>query len=70
MAVLGTKKLLVTTPTAAEKSLKSGVKSQMRGSPGHESCWTAAENLRALGLEYPELDYTKALPFLLMLPCF
>jgi len=25
-------------------------------------------NLRALGLEYPELDYTKALPFLLMLP--
>jgi Fic family protein len=28
------------------------------------------KNLRALGLEYPELDYTKALPFLLMLPCF
>jgi len=25
-------------------------------------------NLRALGLEYPELDYEKALPFLLMLP--
>jgi len=28
------------------------------------------KNLRALGLEYPELDYTKALPFLLMLPNF
>ena len=26
------------------------------------------KNLRALGLEYPELDYTKAMPFLLMLP--
>jgi Fic family protein len=26
------------------------------------------KNIRALGLEYPELDYTKALPFLLMLP--
>jgi len=25
-------------------------------------------NIRALGLEYPILDYTKALPFLLMLP--
>jgi Fic family protein len=25
-------------------------------------------NIRALGLEYPLLDYTKALPFLLMLP--
>ncbi len=25
-------------------------------------------NLRAMGLEYPSLDYTKALPFLLMLP--
>jgi len=25
-------------------------------------------NLRVLGLEYPELDYTQALPFLLMLP--
>jgi len=25
-------------------------------------------NLRLLGLEYPNLDYTKALPFLLMLP--
>ena len=29
---------------------------------------TYYRNLRALGLEYPELDYTKALPFLLMLP--
>ena len=29
------------------------------------------KNLRRLGLEYPELDYSKALPFLLMLPdCF
>ena len=26
------------------------------------------KNLRLLGLEYPELDYKKALPFLLMLP--
>jgi len=26
------------------------------------------DNLRVLGLEYPELDYRKALPFLLMLP--
>lgn len=26
------------------------------------------QNIRALGLEYPELDYSKALPFLLMLP--
>lgn len=26
------------------------------------------QNLRLLGLEYPELDYGKALPFLLMLP--
>ena len=26
------------------------------------------KNLRALGLEYEELDYSKALPFLLMLP--
>jgi Fic family protein len=25
-------------------------------------------NIRALGIEYPTLDYTKALPFLLMLP--
>lgn len=29
---------------------------------------TYYKNLRALGLEYPELDYDKALPFLLMLP--
>lgn len=29
---------------------------------------TYYNNLRALGLEYPELDYDKALPFLLMLP--
>lgn len=29
---------------------------------------TYYHNLRALGLEYPELDYTKAMPFLLMLP--
>lgn len=29
---------------------------------------TYYNNLRALGLEYQELDYTKALPFLLMLP--
>jgi Fic family protein len=29
---------------------------------------TYYKNLRALGLEYPELDYSKALPFLLMLP--
>ena len=26
------------------------------------------QNIRALGLEYPDLDYSKALPFLLMLP--
>ncbi|MBC7425468.1 MAG: hypothetical protein H7321_02940, partial [Bacteroidia bacterium] len=26
------------------------------------------KNLRVLGLEYPDLDYSKALPFLLMLP--
>jgi len=26
------------------------------------------QNIRLLGLEYPDLDYTKALPFLLMLP--
>jgi Fic family protein len=26
------------------------------------------KNIRLLGLEYPELDYSKALPFLLMLP--
>ena len=29
---------------------------------------TYYRNIRALGLEYPELDYSKALPFLLMLP--
>jgi len=29
---------------------------------------TYYNNLRVLGLEYPELDYEKALPFLLMLP--
>lgn len=29
---------------------------------------TYYNNLRALGLEYPSLDYNKALPFLLMLP--
>jgi Fic family protein len=29
---------------------------------------TYYNNLRKLGLEYPDLDYTKALPFLLMLP--
>ncbi|HRO75868.1 MAG TPA: Fic family protein [Crocinitomicaceae bacterium] len=29
---------------------------------------TYYNNLRILGLEYPELDYNKALPFLLMLP--
>jgi Fic family protein len=29
---------------------------------------TYYNNLRVLGLEYPELDYNKALPFLLMLP--
>ena len=29
---------------------------------------TYYKNLRALGLEYPELDYTKTMPFLLMLP--
>jgi Fic family protein len=31
----------------------------------HQTYYT---NLRALGLEYPELDYQKAMPFLLMLP--
>jgi Fic family protein len=31
----------------------------------HQTYYT---NLRKLGLEYPELDYTQALPFLLMLP--
>ena len=29
---------------------------------------TYYKNIRLLGLEYPELDYAKALPFLLMLP--
>ena len=29
---------------------------------------TYYNNIRLLGLEYPELDYSKALPFLLMLP--
>jgi Fic family protein len=29
---------------------------------------TYYKNIRALGIEYPELDYSKALPFLLMLP--
>ena len=29
---------------------------------------TYYNNIRVLGLEYPELDYSKALPFLLMLP--
>lgn len=29
---------------------------------------TYYKNIRLLGLEYPELDYTKGLPFLLMLP--
>jgi Fic family protein len=29
---------------------------------------TYYQNIRLLGLEYPELDYSKALPFLLMLP--
>jgi Fic family protein len=29
---------------------------------------TYYKNLRVLGLEYPDLDYSKALPFLLMLP--
>ncbi len=29
---------------------------------------TYYNNIRRLGLEYPELDYSKAMPFLLMLP--
>lgn len=33
----------------------------------YEQHQTYYKNLRALGLEYPELDYSKALPFLLML---
>ncbi len=34
----------------------------------YEQHQTYYKHIRALGLEYPELDYTKALPFLLMLP--
>jgi Fic family protein len=34
----------------------------------YEQHQTYYKNLRALGLEYTELDYSKALPFLLMLP--
>lgn len=34
----------------------------------YEHHQTYYKNLRALGLEYPELDYSKALPFLFMLP--
>ncbi len=34
----------------------------------YEQHQTYYKNIRALGLEYPELDYRKALPFLLMLP--
>lgn len=34
----------------------------------YEQHQTYYHNLRLLGLEYPELDYSKALPFLLMLP--
>jgi Fic family protein len=34
----------------------------------YEQHQTYYENIRALGLEYPELDYSKALPFSLMLP--
>jgi Fic family protein len=34
----------------------------------YEQHQTYYHNLRALGLEYMELDYSKALPFLLMLP--
>jgi len=34
----------------------------------YEQHQTYYKNIRALGLEYPELDYGKALPFLLMLP--
>jgi len=33
----------------------------------YEQHQTYYKNIRALGLEYPELDYNKALPFLLML---
>lgn len=34
----------------------------------YEQHQTYYKNIRALGLEYPELDFSKALPFLLMLP--
>jgi Fic family protein len=34
----------------------------------YEQHQTYYNNIRVLGLEYPELDYSKALPFLLMLP--
>jgi Fic family protein len=34
----------------------------------YEQHQTYYKNIRALGLEYPELDYSQALPFLLMLP--
>jgi len=34
----------------------------------YEQHQTYYKHIRALGLEYPELDYGKALPFLLMLP--
>jgi Fic family protein len=34
----------------------------------YEQHQTYYKNIRALGLEYPDLDYSKALPFLLMLP--
>lgn len=34
----------------------------------YEHHQTYYHNIRLLGLEYPELDYSKALPFLLMLP--
>ncbi|WP_293308042.1 Fic family protein [Pedobacter sp. UBA5917] len=34
----------------------------------YENHQTYYQNLRVLGLEYEELDYSKALPFLLMLP--
>ena len=35
----------------------------------YEQHQTYYKNLSALGLEYPELDYSRVLPFLLMLPC-
>ena len=34
----------------------------------YEQHQTYYKNIRALGREYPELDYTQALPFLLILP--